>query len=388
MSAFDLASARDVKPFYVMKVLERAQQLERAGRDIIHMEVGEPDFPVLESVGRAVVEACQAGQTRYTPAAGLMVLREAVAGHYYRVFGVSVSPARIVVTAGASGALQLLLSALVKPGSEVLLTDPGYPCNAVMLECLGGVSRFLPVSAATHYQPTSEQVEGVWGSQTQGVLLASPSNPTGSVLSESAFRAIDQVVSERGGWLLLDEIYQGFTLDRSPETALAWSDRVLVVNSFSKYFAMSGFRLGWLVAPVPLVPLLERLAQNLVLAPNTLAQHAAIEALKPESQPLLEARREELKVRCEVLVRGLRQLGFKIPQEPSGAFYVYATLPDCGLTGVEFVEALLDRAGVAVTPGVDFGDHESRYRVRFAYAVPEARIREMLDRLADFLRGM
>ncbi len=380
--------ARDVKPFYVMKVLERAQQLESDGRDVIHMEVGELDFPILDSVSRAATEACQAGLTRYTPAAGLMMLRESIADYYARNFGVVVSPKRVVVTSGASGALQLLLSALVKPGDEVLLTDPGYPCNGVMVSCLGGEPSYLAVSASTHYQPTAGQVVSAWNSQTQGVLLASPSNPAGSVLSEVAFRSIESAVMERRGWVLLDEIYQGFTLDCPPETALAWSDQVLVVNSFSKYFAMSGFRLGWLVAPESLVPVLERLAQNLVLAPNTLAQHAAFEALRPANQYALELRREELKVRRDVLVAGLLSLGFKIPCQPGGAFYVFAALPDCGLTGVAFAEKLLERAGVAVTPGVDFGAHDSQFQVRFAYVVSVERIHEMLARLADFLRSL
>ncbi len=375
-----------IEPFRVMEILARARALERAGRHIVHMEIGEPDFPTPAPVTAAGVAALNAGCTHYTAALGLPALREAIAAFYQARFGVDVAPERIAVTPGASGALQLALAALLDPGEQVLLPDPGYPCNRHFVRLYGGEAVAMAVDAAARYQPTAAQIDAHWQPGTAGVMLASPSNPSGAVIAPQELARMREVVRRRGGFLLVDEIYQCLVYDGAPATALTLGDDVIVVNSFSKYFNMTGWRLGWLVAPLELMPAIDRLAQNLFLAAPTPAQHAALAAFGADTLAILEQRRCELKERRDYLFAALRELGFGIPACPPGAFYLYADCSRFSNDGARFCADLLERAGVAVTPGSDFGEYRAAHHVRFAYTAPLATLREGVERLRSFLR--
>ena len=381
------ARTADVAPFYVMELLARAQALEVEGRDIVHMEVGEPDFPTPPPILEAGKAALERGLTRYTAALGLPALREAIALHYRERYGVRVPPSRVVVTPGASGALQILMLALVGPGDEVLLADPGYPCNRHFVRLVEGRAVSMPVGPDTAYQPTPDRMRRFWSPRSRLLLLASPSNPTGTVLSPGELRALYAEAQELGVTVVVDEIYQGLVYGRPSHTALALGEDVIVVNSFSKYFGMTGWRLGWVVAPEDLVPVLDRLAQNLFLAASTPAQYAALAAFTPETRQILEDRRLELQRRRDFLLPALRGLGFQIPAEPDGAFYLYA---DAGrLTDDSFAlcRDLLERSGVAVTPGRDFGRHQAERHVRFAYTTSLERLQAGVERLGRHLEG-
>lgn len=375
----------DIAPFHVMELLTRARQLEAEGRSIIHMEVGEPDFPTPPAVIEAACEFIRGGQVFYTPALGNPALREAIACFYARRYGVDVSPERIAVTAGASGALLLALAVLLDPGDELLLPDPGYPCNRHLVRTLEGVPRTLFVDAETGYQPTAEQVARHWTAHTKGLLVASPANPTGTMISPASMSRLASCISERGGALLVDEIYHGLTYDCDASTALALSDEIFVINSFSKYFGMTGWRLGWLVVPPRFVRDVEKLAQNLFISPSTPAQHAALAAFRPETIDLLEARRAEFQSRRDYLLPALRQLGFHIPTEPHGAFYLYADCSDLAQDSHAFAHTLLEQAGVAITPGLDFGENAPQRHLRFAYTVDRRKLEDGVARLAHHL---
>jgi len=374
-----------IQPFYVMDLLARTRELEAAGRSIIHMEIGEPDFTTPQPVVAAGQAALTAGRTRYTPAKGLPALREAIAGHYRNAYGVNLSADRIIVTPGASGALQLVLSALIDPGNSVLLADPGYPCNRHFVELVDGRPVAVPVGAETGYQLTAELVERAWQADTKAVLLASPSNPTGTLVSPAEMAALHEVVSERGGVLIVDEIYLGLVYDESGATALALADDIFVINSFSKYFGMTGWRLGWLVAPLEFIDPLDRLAQNIYLSAPTLSQHAALEAFTPEVLAILEQRRLEFRQRRDYLLPALRELGFAIPVTPQGAFYLYAGCAGISDDSYDFAYRLLEQAGVAVTPGRDFGFHRPESHLRFAYTTALPRLQEGVERIRRFI---
>ncbi|MBI4988560.1 MAG: pyridoxal phosphate-dependent aminotransferase [Rhodocyclales bacterium] len=391
------ASARrmvDIAPFHVMELLTRARQLEAEGRSIIHMEVGEPDFPTPQPVIEAASEFIRGGQVFYTPALGIPALREAIARFYADRYGVRISPERIAVTAGASGALLLALAALLDPGDELLLPDPGYPCNRHFVRTLEGVPRALFVGPETGYQPTAEQVAQHWTNRSKGLLVASPANPTGTMISPEAMAGLADCVAGRGGALLVDEIYHGLTYapKETPlggggdaRTALSLSDEVFVINSFSKYFGMTGWRLGWLVVPPRFVRDIEKLAQNLFISPSTPAQHAALAAFRPETIALLETRRAEFQARRDFLLPALRRLGFRIAAEPRGAFYLYADCSDLAPDSDVFARELIEQAGVAITPGLDFGDNAPQRHMRFAYTVARDKLEEGVARLARHL---
>ena len=379
------ARMQDIQPFRVMELLARARQLEAAGRDIVHMEIGEPDFPSPEPVIRAVERAIAAGDVHYTPATGLPALREAIAGFYLHRYGVSVDPGQIVVTPGASGALLLVLGSLLNPGETVLMADPGYPCNRNFVRFLDGHSRTIPVTAASDYQLTAEQVETYWDASTTAVLVASPSNPTGTVITTGELQAISAIVTRRGGRLIVDEIYHGLIYEGEDKTVLTQTDEAFVINSFSKYFGLTGWRIGWVVAPKATVADLDKLAQNLFLAAPTPAQHAALAAFQPETQIILEQRREAFRQRRDYLLPALRELGFDIPVTPQGAFYLYANCERFTDDSVRFAEALLEKAGVAVTPGLDFGTNQPEKYLRFAYTTSLERLQEGVIRLREFI---
>ncbi|WP_126443929.1 pyridoxal phosphate-dependent aminotransferase [Sulfuricystis multivorans] len=376
-----------IAPFHVMELMSKAQALEAQGRDIVHMEVGEPDFPTPQPVIDAAQRFLASGHVHYTAALGLPQLREAIAGFYAARYGIMVDPARIVVTAGASAALLLALGALTSPGEEWLLTDPGYPCNRHFVRFCEGVPRLLAVTAATHFQPTAAQVGASWTTRTRGLLIASPANPTGTLIDPAELAALWQTVRQQGGSLIVDEIYHGLTYGTQAPTALALSDDIIVINSFSKYFGMTGWRLGWLVVPPYLVRAIEKLAQNLYIAPSTVAQHAALAAFSPATLAICEARRQEFRARRDLLLPGLRALGFEIGVEPQGAFYIYAGIGQLAENSYQLALRLIEEAGVAATPGLDFGNHAPARHMRFAYTTSAERLLLGLTRMSRLLAG-
>ena len=376
----------EIEPFHVMALLARARELESQGRSVIHMEIGEPDFPTPAPVCRAAMRVLGKGELFYTPSLGLPELRRAIAGLYRSRHGVEVDPARIVVTTGASGALLLACAVLVGPGDEVLLADPGYPANRHFVRVMEGVPRAVPVDATDGYQLAPHHLERHWGPRSVAALVASPSNPTGTLISTERMSAMAAFAGERRGTLIVDEIYHGLVYEGEYTTALARSDDVFVVNSFSKYFQMTGWRLGWLVAPERYMSELDKLAQNLYLSAPTLSQHAALAAFEPETHAILEARRLEFKARRDYLVPALRELGFDIPVTPQGAFYVYAGCGGLNRDSFAFAIEILEQAGVAITPGIDFGANAPERHVRFAYTNSIERLQEGVSRIAKFLK--
>jgi len=375
-----------IVPFYVMDLLARAKELEAQGRSIIHMEVGEPDFVTPQMVIDAGKAALDAGYTGYTAATGIPELRRAIAENYHRQYGIDLDPRRVIVTPGSSGALQLIMSVIVDPGQTVLMTDPGYPCNKNFVELVSGVPVTLPVGPETDYQLTARLVEDGWTDATRAVIAATPSNPTGTLISEKELTHIHQIVSTRGGSLVVDEIYQGLVYDTENYTALSFSDEVFVINSFSKYFGMTGWRLGWMVVPQGYIDAVDRVAQNLFLAAATLSQYAALAAFTPESEEILNRRVQTYKERRDYLLPILQEMGFKISVIPEGAFYIYADCSTVTDDSFNWVHELLEKEGVAITPGVDFGEFNANTHVRFAYTRPLAELERACCRLARFIK--
>ncbi len=377
--------AESIEPFYVMQILARAKALEAAGRDIVHMEVGEPDFdtpqPIVEAGRRALAE----GRVHYTAAVGIEPLREAVAGYYASRYGVSVPPRRIVITPGATGGLQLVLAALLEAGDELLLTDPGYPCNRHYVRLFDATPRLVPVGPEQGYQFDRPTLERSWTHQTKALLAASPANPTGALLSNERLAEIHAFATTHGGRLILDEIYHGLVYDEYPQTALSLGDDVFVINSFSKYFGMTGWRIGWIVVPEDFVEVVDRLAQNMVLAVSTPAQYAALAAFEPGTIAILEERREAFRRRRDFLVPGLERLGFEIPVMPQGAFYVYADASELGDDSFALAQRFLEEAGVAATPQADFSEQLPSRHIRFAYTTSVERLAEGLTRMERLL---
>ena len=376
----------EIAPFHVMALLGRARELEAAGRSIIHMEIGEPDFATPPAVVAAAQQALAGGDTQYTPALGLPALREAISAYYRDHHGVRVPARRIVITPGASGALLLALGVLLDRDSEVLLADPGYPCNRHFVRFIEGKARAIPVGPQTAYQLDAELLAEHWSEHTRAVMLATPSNPTGTVVDAASMQAMCELVAKRNAVMLVDEIYHGLIYDNPSPTALAASDDVFVINSFSKYFCMTGWRLGWLVVPEHYLAEVEKLAQNLFIAAPTLSQQAAVAAFAPESIAILEAHKHTLQQRRDYLIQALRELGFVIPLTPSGAFYLYADCSAFSDDSMALAKVLLEEAGVAVTPGVDFGEYDSACHLRFSYTQDIAQLQEGVARIAQFLQ--
>ena len=374
-----------IQPFHVMALLARARELEATGRSIIHMEIGEPDFVTPQPLIDAGIKALQDGHTHYTPATGLWALREKIAGFYKTRYGITIEPQRVIVTPGASAALQLVLAVLVDSGDQVLLADPGYPCNRNFVHLLNGEPVAIPVDAASGYQPLPQQVSDRWTEQTRALLVASPSNPTGTLLDKQTLREYHAITERNGGSLIVDEIYHGLTYDGPVQTALAVSDDIFIINSFSKYFGMTGWRLGWLIAPREVIPEIDKLAQNLFLAAPTPAQYAALSAFDDDVIDILDARRDEFRQRRDFLLPALREIGFDIPVSPAGAFYLYANCSRFTDDSYEFAVRLLEETGVAVTPGLDFGSNQPERHVRFAYTTSLDNLQEGVRRLSERL---
>jgi aspartate/methionine/tyrosine aminotransferase len=369
-----------VTPFLAMEFSKHAAVLEAEGHHIIKLNVGQPDFGAPPAVVRAMREALDESRTSYTPALGIWELRRAIARHYATRHGVELDPARVIVTAGASAALLLLTAALVNPGDEVLVADPSYPCNRHFLSSFGAEVKLVPTTPATRYQLDTPLLQQHWGPRTSGVMVATPSNPTGTSIPAAELAAMCRFADEREGWRIVDEIYLGLQ-DGTPRTALADDPDALVINSFSKYFGMTGWRLGWCVAPSALIPVLERLAQNYYICPSAPAQYAAVAAFDDESIAICEERRAGLARRRELVLQGLQAIGLDVPVRPDGAFYVYIDIGSTGLDAMAFCERVLHEAHVALTPGYDFGHARAGQHVRLSYAAAEADLVEALQRL-------
>lgn len=364
-----------------MKVLARAKQLEAEGRDIIHLEVGEPDFGTPEPVLAAAQQALSDQLTHYTPALGLPELRQAVADYYKQRYQLDISPERVVITPGASGGLLLSFALLCNPGENVLMSDPGYPCNRQFLRLIEAEAQLVPVNADNGYQMTAELLDQYWQASSRGVLLASPSNPTGTLASREQLQNISDAVRKRNGFLIVDEIYDGLVYDQAPVSILEIDDQAYVINSFSKYFGMTGWRIGWIIAPENAVPNLEKLIQNIFIAAPTLAQQAAIAAFQPACLEILESRKKELKARRDYLLPELTALGFKVGAPSDGAFFIYANIDKFSNDSEAFCLKLLEEQGIAITPGIDFGSHFASTHVRIAYTQPIHRLQEAVERL-------
>jgi aspartate/methionine/tyrosine aminotransferase len=387
--------AQRIEPFYVMEVAKAAaalaQELAHTDAPMIFLNIGEPDFTAPPRVQEAAAQCVRDGLTNYTQATGMLALRERISAWYLQRFNTVVPASRIVVTAGASAALQLACLALIEPGDEILMPDPSYPCNRQFVSAVDGVPVLIPTTAEERFQLSADKVQAAWGEKTRGVLLASPSNPTGSSIHPDELRRIHEVVKARGGITLVDEIYLGLSYDAQyGQTALALDEHIISINSFSKYFNMTGWRLGWMVVPEPLVPVLERLAQNLFICPSTIAQHAALACFEDESIAEYERRRAEFKARRDYFIPELNALGLTVPVMPDGAFYAWADCTAaCKKLGVkdswELAFELLHKAHVAVTPGRDFGSAETAHFIRFSTASSMAQLKAAIERLKVLL---
>lgn len=374
----------NIAPFHVMELAKMAAALEQQGRSIIHMGIGEPDFtaapPVIDAAARAMTD----GRLQYTSATGIPELREAIAAHYWRVYGLRIAPARIVVTAGASAALLLACAALVEKGAQVLMPDPSYPCNRHFVAAFDGQAKMIPSGPEQRFQLSDTMVREHWTPATRGVLLASPSNPTGTSIAHDELAKIVAAVREKGGFTIVDEIYQGLTYDEAPFSALSLGEDVIVINSFSKYFNMTGWRLGWLVVPESMVPAVEKLAQNLFICASSIAQHAGVACFSPDSITIYEQRKAEFKRRRDYIVPALRELGFKVPVTPDGAFYVYADCSALSDDADRLTIDMLHQAGVVLVPGLDFGPSTARQYIRLSYATSMENLQQAVARMEGF----
>ena len=373
---------RKIEPFRVMDIVARAAALEADGHDVVHMEVGEPDFPTPGAIVKAGQKALTAGKTKYTTAQGLPELRECISQQYMDWYGISIDPSRIFVTTGGSAALLLVTAMLLNVDEGFLMTDPGYPCNRHFLHAFEAEPQLVPVTADDHFQLTPALIERHWKDNTRGALIASPANPTGAVIARKDLEQIANAIKERNGYLVVDEIYHGLVYgDVAQDSVLSIDPSAFVVNSFSKYFGMTGWRLGWMVVPPDAVKIAEKLSQNLFICPSSVAQHAALGAFGIDAKNEMERNKAEFKKRRDFLVPALRKLGFGVPLMPEGAFYVYAKLP-AGLGSSEaFAKSLLEQHHVAITPGTDFGTYLAEDYARFSYSQDLETLRKGVERI-------
>ena len=373
---------RKIEPFRVMDIVARASALEADGHDVVHMEVGEPDFPTPGAIVKAGQKALTAGKTKYTTAQGLPELRECISQQYMDWYGISIDPSRIFVTTGGSAALLLVTAMLLNVDEGFLMTDPGYPCNRHFLHAFEAEPQLVPVTADDHFQLTPALIERHWKDNTRGALIASPANPTGAVIARKDLEQIANAIKERNGYLVVDEIYHGLVYgDVAQDSVLSIDPSAFVVNSFSKYFGMTGWRLGWMVVPTDAVKIAEKLSQNLFICPSSVAQYAALGAFSTDAKNEMERNKAEFKKRRDFLVPALRKLGFGVPLMPEGAFYVYAKLP-AGLGSSEaFAQSLLEQHHVAITPGTDFGTYLAEDYARFSYSQDLETLKKGVERI-------
>ena len=373
---------RKIEPFRVMDIVARAAALEADGHDVVHMEVGEPDFPTPGAIVKAGQKALTAGKTKYTTAQGLPELRECISQQYMDWYGISIDPSRIFVTTGGSAALLLVTAMLLNVDEGFLMTDPGYPCNRHFLHAFEAEPQLVPVTADDHFQLTPALIERHWKDNTRGALIASPANPTGAVIARKDLEQIASAIKQRNGYLVVDEIYHGLVYgDVAQDSVLSIDPSAFVVNSFSKYFGMTGWRLGWMVVPPDAVKIAEKLSQNLFICPSSVAQYAALGAFSTDAKNEMERNKAEFKKRRDFLVPALRKLGFGVPLMPEGAFYVYAKLP-AGLGSSEaFAKSLLEQHHVAITPGTDFGTYLAEDYARFSYSQDLETLKKGVERI-------
>ncbi len=380
--------ASQIQPFRVMKILGEAKTLQAQGRPIIHMEIGEPDFPSLECIHQAAFDAVQQGLTHYTPTLGLPALRSKLSQFYRNFYQAEVAADNILLTPGSSGALQLVLTAIINPGDKVLMADPTYPCNRQFVQLLNGELVSVPTTAESNYQLNAALLEQHWQEGIKVVMVASPANPTGTIIEQSELLKMAEFLAQRNAYLLVDEIYQGLVYDRPPESVLANEERpenIIVINSFSKFFGMTGWRLGWCVAPAVLMPVLDRLAQNMFLAAPTPSQYAALRVLEDDALQALEQRRQKFAERRDVLFNAMQQAGFNLKVLPQGAFYLYWDVSEWTHDSEQFCRDLLHETGVAITPGTDFSDAQGRQHVRLAYTTDSQQLMMAVDKIAHFV---
>jgi aspartate/methionine/tyrosine aminotransferase len=374
-----------ISPFQVMAILGRAKEIQAQGVDVIHLEVGEPDFVASEAVKKAGVDAIEQGLTGYTSATGLPQLKQKIAQHYLNKYQVELDTNRIIVTPGASGALQLLASLMVDAGQNVLMPDPCYPCNRHFLIQVGAKANLIATQPKQNFEIPIEDIKSHWNDQSAGLWLASPANPTGAVLSKEYLQAALDEVNQLGGHLMVDEIYQGLVYQGEDFTALSLSDDIFVINSFSKYFAMTGWRLGWVVVPEWAIEGATKLAQNFFISAPSVSQYAALDAFSDTSMQEFERRRGELDLRRQLLLAGLSDMGLTPAVPAQGAFYIYVDVSSITDNAMDWCLALLEAEGVALTPGADFGVEEAHKYVRFAYTCDLDRLKEALTRIKRFM---
>ncbi len=381
-----LASRTDqIVPFHAVELFKQANALQAAGRDIISLGIGEPDFTAPQPVIAALHRATEQGLGQYTAPAGLTALRERIALYYEQQFRARVDPSRILVTAGASGALSLATLALINPGDEVLMPDPSYPANQNFITAAGGIARLIPASPEERFQLSADHIRAHWGPATRGVLIASPSNPTGATISRPALKELIAEVRARDGFIIMDEIYLGLFYEEAPLSALTLDQDIIVINSFSKYFHMTGWRLGWVITPSWMTAACERMASSLAICAPSLAQHAALACFEPETMAIYEERRLAFKQRRDYLLPELERLGLRVPVRPDGAFYIYTDIREHSQDSDAFSHQLLHEAGVAAVPGRDFGQAHAPYTLRLAYSTGMDRLQEAIARLGSFL---
>lgn len=381
--------AQSIAPFLAMEFGQRAAALEAEGHRVIKLSLGEPDFGAPPQVISAMERALRDTAMPYTSALGLPELRQAIARYYATTYDLEIDPARVAVTAGASAALLLVTAALVNPGDEVLVGDPSYPCNRQFLASFGAQVKLVPTTSSTRYQLDAALVRAHWSERTQGLMVATPSNPTGTSVPASELATICEWARAQGAWRIVDEIYLGLAdvdaAGRPAQSVLSVDPGAVVISSFSKYFGMTGWRLGWCVVPLEMAPVLERLAQNYYICPSALAQHAALECFNPETLAICEARRGEFADRRSLVLQGLARIGLPVPVLPDGAFYVYFSVAHTGLSAMQFCERALAEAHVALTPGDDFGQCSAVDHVRLSFAASSEELSEGLSRLERFV---
>ena len=384
---------QDVNAFHVMSLMAEAKKLEAEGHQVIHMEMGEPDFSTPQPIIDAGIESLQSGLTHYTPTLGLPALREAIAKFYLTEYQITVSPEQIIVTPGSATALQLVLTMMVSNGDAVAIPDPAYPSTHNLVRLLGGNVLHIPVNEDSTWQLTAELIEEYWDEAIKAVLIASPANPTGTILEDEQLNKIADFCESKGVFLLLDEIYHGLVYDYAPKSAVGINDNTFVINSFSKFYGMTGWRVGWIVSPKDYLDELNKLAQHTFLAAPTPGQYAALAAFSDETHKILIKRRDEFKVRRDYLYEALLGLGFKVQVKPQGAFYIYADCSELcsglglelGNNSFEFSRKVLQEKHVALTPGIDFGIIGAEQHVRFAYTTNIENLKIGVQRLSEFL---
>ena len=383
--------AQAIAPFLAMQFAEQASALEQQGFDVVRLNIGEPDFGAPEPVKQALQRILAEQSLPYTSALGLPELRQAIAGFYQQMHGVELDYRRIVVTAGASAALLLVSAALINPGDGVLVSDPSYPCNRQFIQCFDGQVQLVNTPATAHFNFTYDAVVSHWHSSTKGIMIASPANPTGTQVAAHELQNICAFVKAQGGFRIVDEIYLNLShapVGQMPTTALQFDNDAIIINSFSKYFAMTGWRLGWCVVPEAMLPAIERLAQNLYICPSTLSQKAALACFTPASLAICEARRQTLIQRKHKVLASLEAMGLPVQATPDGAFYVYVNIANTGIDAMTFCQRALHEAKVALTPGNDFGFAEGDHHVRLSFATSDDQLALGLARLADFVAAI